>query len=118
MLYFLYYTLLSLAFPVVSLMYSSHVKYYNLLFLLDKDGASIAENTTHNSRFCGEGRFIASHDSIYGSFVFTMSEQFMLISAHFIIQYIVYLVEMTVRLLAVGPIEYFRKWWNRFDVMI
>ena len=25
-----------------------------------------------------------------------------------------YVVELLIRILAVGPIEYFRKWWNRY----
>ena len=73
--YFLYSILLSLASPVVSQIHLLHVKYYNLLFLLDKDGANNADNDTDSHhRYCGGGRFIASHDAIYGSFVFTISK--------------------------------------------
>ena len=56
-------------------MHLLHVKYYNLFFLLDKDGANNADNDTDSHhRYCGGGRFIASHDAIYGSFVFTISK--------------------------------------------
>ena len=30
-----------------------------------------------------------------------------------IVLLIVYVVEISIRILAVGPLEYFRKWWNR-----
>lgn len=55
-------------------MYLPHLEYYSLS-LTGKDGANNIKNAPDSySKYCGEGRFIASHDSIYGSFVFTISE--------------------------------------------
>ena len=71
---FLYYILLLLVSIAVSQMYLPHLEYYSLS-LTGKDGANNIKNAPDSySKYCGEGRFIASHDSIYGSFVFTISE--------------------------------------------
>ncbi|XP_019852736.1 PREDICTED: two pore calcium channel protein 1-like isoform X2 [Amphimedon queenslandica] len=53
-------------------------------------------------KYCKDDRFTAGRNAIYGSFVFVF----------------IYVAEISIRILAVGPLEYFRKWWNRFDFII
>ena len=73
-------------------------------------------------KYCQSNRFVASRGALAGSFIFTGSKYYdshynhcLLVNNNYCESSVVYLFEIAIRLLAVGPFQYFGKKWNWYD---
>ena len=83
------------------------------------DGSDRVNKMNASNPPCGERRFEDPSKIFIVSFIFTTSKwmlncYYYYCYYYYYYYYSVYVIELVLRILAVGPMEYFRKWWNRY----